>query len=408
MITTIVVSLALLGLRAIKRAEAGTVLRKSPASEVHRPCSTFTIQIPIIAQNHVFDLIPVNSNIDATHYAQDLDTWNSPSILERIERNITISRTYDIHAELCIPLHGDKKSLLQIASHGGGYDSRYWDAPGEHSYIDAALSAGYSILTYDRIGVGQSTIPNAYTDVQLPAEVEVLRVLTERVRDGTVLRLASTARDSHWYPGLKFDKIIHVGHSLGSITTYGLISVYPNVSDAAILTGFLIDSQVFNSRQTAMGYAFAPQADHNLFSHFPSGYVVQATPGAVQTGFFSSRVNTTTNIGGFDPDLLEYGFQTRQPSAEPEMLSGIAFYADHPTAPGFASPLQLVIGEFDFIVCRGDCRHTYNLTMLKEMFPRTSDLDVYLQPGTGHALPFHNNATLGFQASFDWLSKNGL
>ena len=31
----------------------------------------------------------------------------------------------------------------------------------------------------------------------------------------------------------------------------------------------------------------------------------------------------------------------------------------------------------------------------------------YRQPGTGHGLPLHNNAQLGFRAMFDWLHKNG-
>ena len=42
------------------------------------------------------------------------------------------------------------------------------------------------------------------------------------------------------------------------------------------------------------------------------------------------------------------------------------------------------------------------------MFPASSAVDVYLQPGTGHGLPFHMGGQVGFKATFDWLAKNGL
>ena len=48
---------------------------------------------------------------------------------------------------------------------------RYWDIdvnPEEYSYLDAAITEGYSILTYDRLGTGQSDIPeDAYASLGL-------------------------------------------------------------------------------------------------------------------------------------------------------------------------------------------------------------------------------------------------
>lgn len=153
---------------------------------------------------------------------------------------------------MCTP-NSSKKTHLQIATHGGGFDSRSWDVrinPSQHSYVDAALGAGYSILTNDRIGCDQSSKPDAHTDIQLQGQVEILKVLTEKARDGTISRLASNFSKSS-SSNVAFDKIIHVGHSMGSIVSYGLLSLYPNVSDAAILTGFLINKEVFSARVTA-------------------------------------------------------------------------------------------------------------------------------------------------------------
>ncbi|KAK3678470.1 hypothetical protein LTR78_001767 [Recurvomyces mirabilis] len=400
--------LALLGHYGVKFAKASAIPYRAP----RQPCTTFNVQVPITARQHLYDVVPVNNNIDAIHFAQDIDTWDSPSMVERITQNITISRTYDIHAQLCVSADGKKKNLLQIATHGGGFDSRYWEVmlqPDQHSYVRAALAAGYSILTYDRIGTGQSSKPDAYTDIQLPAHIEVLRVLrvlTEMVRNGTIASIASSWSCSG-SASMHFDKIIHVGHSVGSITTYGLLSSYPTLSDAAVLTGFLVSKEVFDGRQTAGDLQYAPQNDPYLFADSSSGYAIPGTSGALQTGFFSSSVNTTTHIGGFEPEFLDYAYAIRQPQPVVEFGSGIVLYAEHSTAPLFTGPVQLLVGEFDFIVCLGDCKNTYNTTQANEMFPKARNFEIHLQQGGGHGLPFHNNATMGFQAQFDWLARNG-
>ena len=54
-----------------------------------------------------------------------MDTWDGRPFPERIEKNITFSKTFNIYAELCVPPNGQKKEMLQIATHGGGFDHRY-------------------------------------------------------------------------------------------------------------------------------------------------------------------------------------------------------------------------------------------------------------------------------------------
>ena len=367
-----------------------------------KPCTSFTMPVSITANNHIYDLVQVNSNIDAVHYAQDIDTWDSPSFPDRIIKNVTISKTYDIYATLCVPPQGSKKSLLQLASHGGGFDSRYWDAevePEKHSYVDAVLEEGYSILTYDRIGSGQSSKPDAYTDVQAPAEVEVLRAITEIVRDG---KLSSYASNS-----VNFDKIIHVGHSYGSFVTYAFSSLYSNLSDALILTGFIYNKEITAGRTTSMDVFYAPEEDPKLFAGSSSGYIVPGTRSVIQSGFFSSRVNESTGIGGFEPKMLDYAYSIRQPITAPQIGSGVTLIESVPTAPEYTGPVQFILGEFDFLICLGDCRNTYNTTQVEAMYPKAKGVDIYFQPGTGHGMPFHNHARLGFKATFDWLAKNG-
>jgi pimeloyl-ACP methyl ester carboxylesterase len=396
-LATIVV-LALLAHKGIKHATASPILDQRS----NRPCTTFTIPVPIIAHNHVYDIVHVDSNIDATNFAQDIDTWDNPDFSHRIVKDITISKTYDIHAQLCVPPNGAKKSSVYLATHGGVFDSRYWDAqvePKKHNFVEAVLEEGYSILIYDRLACGKSDKPDAYTDVQAPAEVEILRGISELLRSGKISKYASNS--------IAFDKIIHVGHSYGSFVTYAFTSLYPDLSDAVVLTGFINSYEIGENRVTAMGLEYAPENDPKLFGDFGSGYVVPSTKSATQTGFFSSRVNETTGIGGFEPKLLDYAFSIRQPNGAAALGSALALLPSVPTAPQYTGPVQFMLGEFDFLICLGDCRDAYNATLVNEMYPKAKGVDVYLQPGTGHGLPFHNNAQLGFRTMFDWLHKNG-
>lgn len=124
---------------------------------------------------------------------------------------------------------------------------RYWDVeikPDVYSYVKAAVDRGYSILTYDRLGTGNSTKADAYTMVQASAEIEIVRTLTELVRAGKLVSSAkvigSHSNDTSILNSYVPDKVVHVGHSYGSFMTSGLLARYGNMSDGAILSQYPI------------------------------------------------------------------------------------------------------------------------------------------------------------------------
>ena len=381
----------------------------TPASVGNRPCVNFMLSVSVTAQNAEYDTIHVNDNTDATAWAVDVDTW-SFNQTSRFIRNVTVSDTYDISVQLCVPPTGSKKQNLLIATHGLGFDKRYWDStvdPAQYSFVENAIAAGYSILTYDRLGTGFSDKPDAYTIVQAALQLEILRNITEVVRDGGISKYMdsdpSTTNVSS-IPKVPFEKIIHVGHSFGSIRTAALLTSYGNLSDAAVLTGYIQNPHFAELRKTAVGLAYAAQNDRTLFSDRSSGYMVQATKSDVQTNFFSTLANRTTGIGGFDPELLDYAYSIRSTSTTPEWLLQVGM----DPAVDFKGPLQFVLAEYDFGVCRGDCRLDFDQKMLKRLYPGTTDIDIYTQAGSGHALTLHRKANLGYKATLDWLDKHGL
>ena len=396
----------------IKCLDAGPV----PPPNSSRPCAEFQLPVTVTARNGVFDVKKAKTNIDVTAFAVDLDTYSSPNPAQRLLRNQTVSGTFNINAQLCVPTNGTKRDHLQIATHGAAFDKRYWDAainPSEYSYVDAALAAGYSILTYDRLGTGLSDKPDADIYLQSPLELEILRGITEMARTGDLVKHRSDAVNITGLGvriealNVSFDKVIHVGHSFGSLLTTALLTAYGNLSDAAIITGSAQSSR-FRLTATSLGLEYAPENDATLFGDRSAGYVVWGTRTAIQTGFFSTRANRTTGTGGFEKQVLDYAFSIRQTAGVTEFLSQLAGQLDLGPAVNFKGPVQYVLAEYDFLGCQGDCNGAIDVDMLKKQYPKATNIDIFIQRGTGHGLTLHKGAKLGYQASLDWLDQNGL
>ena len=100
---------------------------------------------------------------------------------------------------------------------------------------------GYSTLAIDRLGIGQSSTADPLNVVQAPATISTVLEITRMLRAGRL-------------PGVhtSFDKVVHIGHSYGSLLTYELVAMYPDVSDGIILTGFSHNLTYVNTICAAM------------------------------------------------------------------------------------------------------------------------------------------------------------
>jgi pimeloyl-ACP methyl ester carboxylesterase len=188
------------------------------------------------------------------------------------------------------------------------------------------LKAGYSILIYDRLGVGQSDKPDAYEIVQAPVEVEVLNQLTILARTGKLVPSTLTSKNVQ-IP--KFDKIVLVSHSYGTAVASGVISKYGATIDGAVLTAFVLNSEISATGVDSFGWEYAPESDPKRFGNFSSGTFVQGTVSSVQQIFMKK--------GAFEPDMLAYAEEVKQPASVGEFLS-IGMVWPIP-APAFTGPL---------------------------------------------------------------------
>ncbi|KAJ9620653.1 hypothetical protein H2203_007862 [Taxawa tesnikishii (nom. ined.)] len=383
-----------------RRASASTI---DFSERKHGTCKQFEIPVSATANSAIYDIPTVDNDIEAAAWAIYDATRNTPHGVQNIIKNTTTSGTFSIHVQLCVPKISENKDVLQIATHGVHYDSRYWDSAykaEEHSYVNAALRAGYSILTYDRLGVGNSDKPDAYTVVQAPLELEILRQLTLMARNGTLYDVAATSKpvDAAFEKLGKPSNVVHLGHSFGSFLTSAFIANYGPLSDGAIITGYLLTEYLANAGSTSWAVEY-PSTSCPPFDR-PSSYVVCSKVG-IQNIFFGGNPATA-----YTSALLDYGNAIEQPAPIGEFAS--AFWLLGNYGPSFTAPVQYLLPENDFYVCRGDCKGLANVTTLAQTYPNATSIEVAIQPNTGHALPLHNNATAGFQVIFDFLERHRL
>ncbi|RDK46532.1 hypothetical protein M752DRAFT_324194 [Aspergillus phoenicis ATCC 13157] len=141
-----------------------------------------------------------------------------------------VTGSYDIEAKYCLPAgENSKTTKVQLLTHGIGVDRHYWDFASGYSYVDTAAAAGYATFLYNRLGVGASSKEDPLNAVQSPLELEILEALASKLRQGTLGDRA-------------FTTVVGVGHSFGSILTQGVTAAYPKTLDAAVLTGFTLNS----------------------------------------------------------------------------------------------------------------------------------------------------------------------
>lgn len=275
-------------------------------------------------------------------------------------------------------------------------------APG-YSYVDVAAEYGHATLLYDRLGVGESSIDDPLNVVQVPLELEIAKVLAQKLRDGALSNHA-------------FSKVIGTGHSFGSGITQGLTSLYPQVIgkftntsslhklydtdlclDAAILTGFSVNSTGSAPFLLALNLAIASQNQPYRFGSLNNGYLVDGSAISNQIGFFRAP--------GFDPEILSLGEATKGTVTFGELFSGGAVTKP---ALNWTKPVAVVNGNEDLPFCFGNCSFPVNKSeaVFPMLYPKVNATGTYIAKDTGHGLNLHYSAVGAYHYIQDFISKN--
>lgn len=354
-------------------------------------CTNLTVPVDLSARNAHFDLKAPQNNIEVTDFILNNGQQGSNYTEQLLQNYTTVSGSYELAATYCVPgenATSKAPKTVQILTHGIGFDRSYWNLPfnsGNYSYSAvAADDYGFATLSFDRLGIGMSSHGDPVQEVQSALEIDALRAITEAVRCGSIEGVS------------EFEKIVHVGHSYGSIQTYALTAKYPNISDGIALTGFSQNATFLPFFQYGGNFidvkeneALAPLYDH--------GYIAAGNPSAVQTNFLSP--------GMFDPEILTFAANNGQPLAVGELLTIGASAVPN----SYAGPVFVITGERDVPFCGGSC---YNGAPANSSIPAqaqetftSTNITTKIVAAAGHGLNLEYSHPETYKAINDFFSE---
>lgn len=315
-------------------------------------------------------------------------TAGSPFMKNIMAGTQTVSGSYDIGATLCTPADNSNPAGVQLLTHGIGFDRHYWDfAPG-YSYVDAAIQAGYATLSYDRLGVGASDQPDPLNAIQAALQVEIAAELGRQLRSGV-------------FGGCSFATVVGVGHSFGSIISQSITALYPDVLDAAVLTGFSMNNTGIPPFVSGLNFQIASQNQPYRFTALPPGFFVSATPISAQIGFF--------RVPGFDPNVLFMADAGKGTTTYGEWFSITSVTQP---AQNFTGSVIVVNGDADLPFCLGNCTYPTDLgaaavTMLYPNLDQNMTSSIVV-PQTGHGVSLHYGAAEAYLSVQGFLKAQNL
>jgi pimeloyl-ACP methyl ester carboxylesterase len=286
-----------------------------------------------------------------------------------------------VHGKLCLPA-GDIPKTVQLLVHGGTYNRLYWDLPNvpvRYSYQRDMADQGLATFAIDALGSGESSRPLSAL-ITGTALASVVHQVIGQLRAGRV-------------GGTRFDRVVLVGHSMGSGIVAVEASTYHDV-DGVILTGFSHSMDLLALTAIFVD-GVRPAALDPLLSRRNSD------PGYVTTMPGTRRV--FHDPGLVDADVLTADEATKDQVAAtvvPDLLT-LAF--NGPLTRSIAAPVLTANGALDGLFCAFHCAGTEELRAAEAGF-FTSELSVFLLPGSGHSLGLSRNAPDYRAAVRDWVT----
>ncbi|GLV60495.1 alpha/beta hydrolase [Dictyobacter sp. S3.2.2.5] len=323
----------------------------------------------------------------AATQAGTCQSFNVPVTLDNI-----LSTPVTIYGELCNPAGGPSHTV-QLLVPGGTYGHIYWNFPYQpqnYSYVQALTAAGYSTFNIDRIGTGRSSHPPiGLLTVSMGTNAYVVHQVVHALRNGNI--------GNH-----SFNRVLLVGHSLGSVTCWIEAGTYHDV-DGVIITGLLhhlnattLAGVVATLYPATLDQRFAYQ----LLNVNYAGYLT-TEPGTRGKDFYY--------VPGTDPNVLQIDEATKE-TATPGEFASFAI----PIADGISLqidvPVLVAVGQKDALFCglaATDCTSAATIQRAEAPFysPK-AQLQVAAIPEAGHDINLHKTAPLWLATARAWTSQH--
>ncbi len=317
------------------------------------------------------------SNVSASILGIKCETYST-----KVKINALLPEEYDLVGELCYQGTFQGKTV-QVLLHGGGYNSVYWDFPyafNKYSYVRDAVLSGYAAFNVDRIGHGQSGKPDGLL-VNLDNSTYTIHQLVQKLRNGSLT-------------GYSFDKVVAVGHSMGSMIAVALASQYQGDVDAVALTGYI--HNMGPGALEAPTKVIPAQLDPKFGLTHPANY-------------FSLLPNTRAglfyNTAYTEPGVIVTDEIERETVSLGLLMDLGRLFSNE--SLNINVPVFIEIGANDYMFCGNgvECTQTSLEAHEAPYFSPAAQLEVKVIPNSGHNLALHVNASTSNAAVINWINQ---
>lgn len=388
-LAAVAVASSLLSPAAARPLSASDVIAASVAPDNDRDCTTSRVPVEI---NPATPATPGN----------DLGLGLGGLLRPVLDAAVGLQ---EVVAKLCLPTvpadapDAGPPGTVQLLIHGITYDHRYWNiadpedpAGNRYSWEHAAASAGYATLAIDRIGNGDSTHPpSALVDISTNADV--VRQLVEGLKAGTI--------DGPHGP-VAFERVVLVGHSYGSMTSWIAASGNPDV-DGLVITG-----ATHNVREVD-----APVSIET--GHYPAFLDPQFAGSGLDPLYITSQPGMRYDLfyaPGTDvhPTIVERDEATKGTVTQAELMNYPVVFR---TQLDITAPVFYLIGDLDGIFCSlgpldlgADCATPESLIANEAPWlgADVPSIDAHITATAGHDLNAFGTAQESFDAAHSWLT----
>ncbi|KAM0430078.1 hypothetical protein ACHAPT_006084 [Fusarium lateritium] len=323
-------------------------------------CWEYKVPVTITSENLIFDFPDWKDDYALQDFLTAVTTRASAGYPSPIVGTKNETETFTLAASFCTPKKSSKKTVI-LATHGIGQARTHWNSayePDKYNFVQHAISQGYSVWFYDRLGTGESEKVSGFTN-QLRKQKAILVELAKLVKKGQ-------------YTGTfgKPDKLAVMGFSFGSFVTHFAVAENPTIADAAILTAINYNTTGLNAN--GLVRSFVPRVAYFKYPYYdiPTASYCEEYKQAFGIGEF-----LTITDGDFD-------------------------------ASGFTGAALAITGKTDYIICDGECEGIFEEPA--RTIWKNAKFEPYLHPHASHNFNFHHNATAAYKVITNFLESNGL
>ncbi len=289
---------------------------------------------------------------------------------------------HSVYGRLCVP---EGATTLQVLVPGGTYNSAYWDighSPETRSYRQAMNRAGIATVAVDRLGSGRSSKPLSVL-LDLTSQAKAVHAVVQALRP-------------------RFDRVVLVGHSVGSAVATTEAVTYRDV-DGVVITG--LTHQINLPGAVPVFTTLIPAALDPLTSGrgLDLGYL---------TTIDGSRHSSFHAPGPVERGALDFDEATKDVVTPTETVGTVLISQLIPVSRQIEVPVMVVMGGGDGNFCGrplgADCSSSEALRRSEARFyAPEARLSAHVVPGYGHSLNFSPNAPGYHRAVAEWTNAIG-